>query len=38
VVINNYDGYTTDEIRIGPTFASVTPVSEPAVGVEAAGG
>jgi len=39
VVINNYGGYTTDEIRIGPTFASVTPVSavpEPAFGGAAA--
>jgi hypothetical protein len=33
VVINNYGGYTTDEIRIGPTFASVTPVPEPAFGL-----
>jgi len=32
VVINNYGGYTTDEILIGPTFASVTPVPEPAFG------
>jgi len=35
VVINNYGGYTTDEIRIGSTFASVTPVTsvpEPAFG------
>ncbi len=32
VVINNYGGYTTDEIRIGPTFASVTPVPEPSFG------
>jgi hypothetical protein len=32
VVINNYGGYTTDEIRIGSTFASVTSVPEPAFG------
>jgi len=37
VVINNYGGYTTGEIQIGPTFASVTtasvmPVPEPAFG------
>jgi hypothetical protein len=35
VAINNYGGYTTDEIRIGSTFASVAPVSavpEPAFG------
>lgn len=35
VVINNYGGYTTDEIRIGSTFASATPstaVPEPAFG------
>ena len=34
VVINNYGGYTTDEIRIGTTFASVTAVPEPTFGCE----
>jgi hypothetical protein len=34
VLINNYGGYTTDEIRIGPTFASVTTVPEPTFGWE----
>ena len=34
VLINNYGGYTTDEIRVGPTFASVTPVPEPTFGWE----
>ena len=29
VVINNYGGFTTDEIRIGSTFASVTPAAVP---------
>jgi hypothetical protein len=28
VVINNYGGYTIDEIRIGSDFAAVTPVPE----------
>lgn len=34
IAINNYGGFTTDEIRIGSTFASVTPaaVPEPAFG------
>lgn len=29
IVINNYGGYSTDEIQIGSTFASVTSVPEP---------
>ena len=31
VFVNNAGGWTTDEIRIGSTFASVTPVPEPAI-------
>ncbi len=30
IVINNYGGFTTDEIRIGSTFDSVTPLQSPA--------
>ena len=33
LILNNYGGYTYDEIRIGSTFASVTPTPEPASGV-----
>jgi hypothetical protein len=37
ITVNNYGGFTTDEIRIGDTYASVTPVEsatpEPAFGV-----
>jgi len=33
VTINNYGGFTTDEIRIGSSFDAVTPVPEPAYGV-----
>jgi hypothetical protein len=29
VVINNYGGWSTGDIRIGPTFASVTPLAVP---------
>jgi hypothetical protein len=38
LTINNYGGFTTDEIRIGSSFASVTPtaVPEPAYGVSVA--
>jgi hypothetical protein len=34
ITINNYGGFTTDEIRSGSTFASVTPLAtpEPAMG------
>jgi hypothetical protein len=31
-VINNYGGFTTDEIRVGSTFADVTPTATPEPG------
>jgi len=35
LTINNYGGFTTDELRLGPAFASVTPseVPEPSFGL-----